>query len=275
MRPDRSLLGLAALALAVLSGGCAFVPASKYQGLRAESEALGEKNVALAARVEDLKTHARQAEERLARAEEEAALLAEARALDHRQLARYRQELDAFRQQIRMIAARGPSPPSSSGGLAQLAQRYPSLRFDPQTGMARLQADILFEPEAVELKPEARQALAELAKAIDGDAARDLRLMVVGHADGPPVAANPPAAQPAPPTDPFLLSTARALAVAGELKRLGVADARIGVAGLGGHQAMIPNLTADAQRKNRRVELFLFTPEVPVVGWTETTPRLY
>jgi len=73
----------------------------------------------------------------------------------------------------------------------------------------------------------------------------------------------------------FHLSTARANAVANLLQEKGVAPQRVGVAGFGGHQPIAPNATPRDRRKNRRVEVFVMAPGVPVVGWTETIPSVY
>ena len=64
-------------------------------------------------------------------------------------------------------------------------------------------------------------------------------------------------------------------AVSDALRRLGLEPERMGVAGCGLHQPVAPNLTGEDRAKNRRVELFVMAPEVPVVGWTESTPTLY
>jgi flagellar motor protein MotB len=47
------------------------------------------------------------------------------------------------------------------------------------------------------------------------------------------------------------------------------------VIGAGPHQPIAPNTSEENRRKNRRVELFVTAPEVPVIGWTETVPSLY
>jgi len=156
--------------------------------------------------------------------------------------------------------------------LAAISKDHPSLHFDPQTGVAKLDTDILFDSGKDELKPGAAKLLAEMARVLNASDAADLRLMVVGHTDDQPIAKTQ--GNEAFPTN-FHLSTARALAVAKELRRQGVKHDRMGVAGFGSHQPIAPNTSAAERHKNRRVELFVLAPDVPVVGWTETMPSMY
>ena len=60
-----------------------------------------------------------------------------------------------------------------------------------------------------------------------------------------------------------------------KLQQLGLANQRIGTMGYGPHQPVAPNKSPDDRRKNRRVEIFVMADEVPVIGWTESTPSLY
>jgi chemotaxis protein MotB len=114
--------------------------------------------------------------------------------------------------------------------------------------------------------------LGRLADVLESDEARGLRLMIVGHTDDRRIAGRPIREQY--PTN-FHLSTARANAVAELLRDRGVAPQRLGVAGFGAHQPIAPNGTPSDRRKNRRVEVFVMAPDVPVVGWTETIPSVY
>ena len=41
------------------------------------------------------------------------------------------------------------------------------------------------------------------------------------------------------------------------------------------HQPIAPNTTAADRQKNRRVEIFVMAPDVPVVGWSDSTPSVY
>ena len=52
-------------------------------------------------------------------------------------------------------------------------------------------------------------------------------------------------------------------------------DGRLGVAGFGAHEPVASNVSTNDRQKNRRVEIFVMAPETPVVGWTDTMPKLY
>jgi chemotaxis protein MotB len=232
-----------------------------------------ENDRAQAAQIETLRLHSRNVEDQLKRTEEELALANERAGLERRQSANYRREAGQIREQfLGVVNSRFPISPETSQRLAALAQKHPGLKFDLQTGIAKLETDILFDDGSAELKPGAEKALAEVVRLLNAPEAQDLRVLVAGHTDDRAIAKKP-AREKYP--DNFHLSTERALAVLAELRRLGLADARIGAAGFGSHQPIAPNLTPKDRQKNRRVELFVLAPEVPVVGWSETTPRLY
>lgn len=266
--PACALLGM----LAALSG-CAVVPKSQLNALKAQNQSLAEQKRAQTAQIENLQIHARNTEDQLMRTEEDLALLEEQLGLDRSQLVNYRQERDQLHEQFMGLLGGRPGMPSAvSGRLAEISQQYSSLQFDPQTGIAKLDTDVLFDVGTTELKPGARQVLGELVGVLNVPAARDLKLMVAGHTDDRLIAKKP--VREKYPNN-FHLSAARALAVADELRRLGLADERIGVAGFGPHQPIAPNITPKDRQKNRRVELFVMAPEVPVIGWTETIPTVY
>jgi outer membrane protein OmpA-like peptidoglycan-associated protein len=102
---------------------------------------------------------------------------------------------------------------------------------------------ILFDTNKSELKPESEQAIAEVAKLLEGDAG--LKLFVVGHTDTVGnVDAN------------LKLSQARAEAVMHALVRKhGVAAGRLRAFGAGAFAPVAPNDTEESRAKNRRVEL--------------------
>ena len=256
----------------VLLGGCV-VPQSRYAVIETQNRALQEQNRAQLAEIENLNVHARNTVDQLQRAEEELALLEDRAGLDSRRLANYRDEREQMRQQFAGLAnGRSHVSAAMSGRLAEISKRYPSLVFDPQTGIAKLDTDILFDSGQTELKPGADKVLSELAAVLQTPDALDLKLMVAGHTDDRRMAKRP--ARDKYPTN-FHLSTARAVAVAKAMSRFGIDSSRMGVAGFAEHQPIAPNVTASDRIKNRRVELFVLAPDVPIVGWTETIPSVY
>lgn len=262
------MLGLLAVAMA----GCV-APKGQLEALRVENRVLADQNRAQLVEIANLKNHSRTTEDRLRRAEEDLALFEERIGLGDRQLANYRQQSELLQEQFMdMVNGRGQMPPGLGAKLAEIARENSSLRFDPQTGVAKLDTDILFDSGKAELKPGAEKLLAQLARVLNAPEADDLRLMVVGHTDDQPIAKMSGGETFA---TNFQLSTARALAVAKTLRAEGVKSERMGVAGFGAHQPIAPGTTPAERHKNRRVELFVLAPDVPVVGWTETMPSVY
>ncbi len=255
-----------------LQAGC-MSSATSITALQAQNRALADQNKAQSTRFENLQVHSRNLESRLARAEEDLATMGEQLTLKQRQLATYEQERDLLKNQVPALAGpRVPMPAGLGRRLVEISRQYPSLQFDENTGVSKLDTDILFDTGSAELKAGADQVLRELAQVLASPEARDLRIMVAGHTDDRPVARKPARDKFA---NNFELSTDRALVVAEMLKRFGVDEQRMAVAGFGASQPVSPNLTSQDRQKNRRVELFVMAPSVPVIGWTETTPTLY
>jgi chemotaxis protein MotB len=234
---------------------------------------LTEQNRAATTQIENLRSHARGIEDRLRAAEEDLAASEDRSTLDRQQLANYRRERQELHEQFRgVVRSQSPLRADTTQRLAAVSRQFPSLRFDPQTGLAKLDVDILFDAGTADLKPGAQQVLSDLVRFLNTPKAEDLRVLVVGHTDDRQVAGRQ--ARDKYPNN-FYLSSDRALAVSGQLRRLGLADARIGVMGFGAEQPVASNLTARDRQKNRRAEVLVMAPEVPVVGWTETIPSLY
>jgi chemotaxis protein MotB len=107
-----------------------------------------------------------------------------------------------------------------------------------------LQSDILFDTGKSELKPEAKQPLADLAVALQG--LSDRRFQVAGHTD---------------PTGSdalnWRLSVARAVAVVETLVADGVPAKNLSAGGYGPHMPVASNDTDEGKKRNRRVELLL------------------
>lgn len=253
--------------------GCMFVPAAKWNASQARNRDLTEQNRAQLAEIENLRRHDRTLEDRLIRGEKQLALLQERADLDRKQLESYRREREGLYEQFQGLAfGRGRLPPELSRQLVELARRHPSLQFDPETGVSKLDTDILFDSGEAVLKPGAERLLDDLVRVLRSPAAGDLKIMVAGHTDNQLIAGR--MVREKYPNN-FHLSTARALAVTDRLKRAGLPEHRMGVAGFGPCQPIAPNATARDRQKNRRVEIFVMAEDVPVVGWTESTPSVY
>ncbi len=270
---DRPVLFSFLAAMLPWSAGCSLVPTTDLAALKGQNQSLGEQNRADATQIDNLRTHARGLEDQLKRTEEELALLAERSRLDRQRLANYERERQQLHAEFRGVAqSRSPLRPETSQRLAEIARRFPALKFDPQTGVTKLDTDILFDTGTTELKPGTEPVLRELVRFLNGPEAKDLRVLVVGHTDDRLIAKR--AAREKYPNN-FYLSADRALAVSDELRRLGLAEDRMGVMGFAAHQPVAPNGSPADRQKNRRVEVLVMAPEVPVVGWTETVPSLY
>ena len=185
-----------ALAAALLFAGCNMLPVADYQALKSQNQALAERNRAQAAQLENLQIHTRNTEDQLMRAEQDLAIADEQRELDHQQLANYQVERQRLHEQFQnLMDHRSKLPPSVGGRLAEISAKYPSLRFDPKTGISKLDTDILFDVGTADLKPGAEQVLGELAAVLKSNEARDLKIMVVGHTDDQPIGRKPASRQ--------------------------------------------------------------------------------
>lgn len=268
--PGRMLVGAALLAMA---GGCGVIAHPQLDACQSQNRVLQEQNRAQLAEIENLKAHTRQTENQLAATEQKVAVLEDQLGLKQKQLSTYQEERETLHAQVKGLAnARGQATPEVSRRLEALSQRYPSLHYDPKTGISKLDFDILFDSGQHELKPAAQQALKELASVLQSAESRDLRVLVVGHTDDQAIAKKPAREQY---NSNFDLSTARAQAVADYLRSQGLEEPRLGVAGFAASQPVAPNLTRNDRHRNRRVEIFVLAPEVPVVGWADTMPSIY
>jgi chemotaxis protein MotB len=221
---------------------------SKLATFESQNRSLTEQSRAQLAEIENLKIHARHVEDQLIQAERELAL----RDGGH-------------------LAGSG-MPAGVSGRLADLAERYPSLQYDPRTGISKLDTDVLFDSGDAELKPQADRVLGEIAEIFASPEARQLKLMVVGHADAQGIKGRE--LREKYPTN-WHLSAGRALTVADWLRNAGIPEARMGVVGFGQHQPIAANDTPETRERNRRVEIYVLAPETPVVGWADTAGGFY
>ncbi len=230
--------------------GCQTVSQSRYAALQSQNRTLTEQTRAQLAEIENLKIHTRHVEDQLIKAEE-----------------------DLARQDQRQRMGRGDQLPQGlSGRLVALSTRYPSLQFDPNTGVSKLDTDFLFDSGDAELKASSDRILAELADVFQSPEARDLKILVVGHTDDQGIKGRE--VRERYPNN-WHLSAGRALAVADRLRKAGIPQERMGVVGFGEFQPISANDTAESRHRNRRVEIYVLGPETPVIGWADTTRSMF
>lgn len=244
-----AMQALAAIALA--ASGCKMATPSQHAAVQSQNRTLTEQSRAQLAEIENLKVHSRSVEDRLINAE---------------------QELARVEQRDGKRLAGGSLPGGVNGRLADLAARFGCLQYDPQTGTSKVDTDLLFDSGETELKPGADRVLQEFAEIFQSPEARELKIMVVGHADARAIKGRE--VRERYPTN-WHLSAGRALVVADRLRQAGIPEDRMGVAGFAQHQPISPNDSAPDRQKNRRVEIFVLGPETPVVGWSDGTNKVY
>jgi chemotaxis protein MotB len=258
------------LGFIVCCAGCLVAPKSQLLDCQTQNRVLAEQNRAQLAEIDNLKVHCNLTEDKLARAEEDLALLERRVGMDTTRLVVYQQEHSELNEQVQDLLGgglRAKLPQRVGKQLADLSRRFPGMRFDPDLGVAKLDADVLFDNGQVEPKPGAKEMARELVGALKSPEAGNLKVVVVGHTDDRPAGEDS--------SNNLRLSAARAVAVADLMREAGLPEKRLGVAGLASHEPVAPNTSERDRQKNRRVEIFIVSPDVPVVGWTDTMPSLY
>jgi flagellar motor protein MotB len=253
-----ALLLSLAICLATLFG-CQLVPKNQLDSAESHNRMLLEQKNALLAENENLKTHSHRLEDQVKQAEEELAALDEQMGAEHR-------KADA------VVHGRNEMPLSLSQSFAQLSQQREGMEFDDQTGASKLDTDVLFDRGKAEIRSDAYPLLDEFAELLKSPAARELRVMVVGHSDNPQVAKRETRELF---SDNWHLANARALAVAEYLQSRGVRQEQLGMTTFGKHPSSASNRSAAERQRNHRVEIFVTGPHTPIVGWTETASDLY
>lgn len=276
MRFNAFIVGLTALVLSTVGGGCSWVPKSKLTALEAQNKQLQADNQTQLAELKSLKHHSRKLEDELVRTPGGEAKTRDLVA-EYRQAAR--SEWDAYKSRTKLTgygAARSAGGGATTGGaatakLAELAKRYTTLNYDAELGICKYRDDVLFDAGRATIPRDQETRITDLAAILNAPEAKAVTVMIVGHADDR--MADKEASQQLY-RDNWDLSAARALAVAEQLRTAGLAGDRIGVSSFGQHQPKPADKAADA-RSNRRVEIFLLEPNLPVAGRVESTRRLY
>lgn len=123
----------------------------------------------------------------------------------------------------------------------------------PEGGI-RMEGDYFFDPGMASLRREAKASLDKLAEVI---AAREGRVIVIGHTDSDPIDKS---SKMWPTKLNHQLGAARAVEVMAYLVGKGIPKERFEVRSPGEFQPIAPNDTKEGKKKNRRVEIFLVPP---------------
>ncbi|MFT7641997.1 MAG: outer membrane protein OmpA-like peptidoglycan-associated protein [Pirellulaceae bacterium] len=146
----------------------------------------------------------------------------------------------------------------SLAALEKIATANELLRFDHEEGIARFVDTIRFGDGDVTLTPVENGKLRKLLSLLESDAGQELRVVVTGHGD-------PHATEEAN----WLLSSQRAAAVAGFMKRNGISSERLRIVG------SAPSDEVSVHTQPRRAEIFLVKPETRMIGWADSMEHLY
>ncbi|PIE22088.1 MAG: hypothetical protein CSA62_14010 [Planctomycetota bacterium] len=213
--------GLALLSL----GSCASTV--EYQRLEQQNRNLQES-------IDDLNVYLKAAEDKCSRLERKNKELSE--------VASSREELEAQKARLRkLIEEFGQLRPSAAGNLSKGVE---VIRNDLGEGF-RIEGKLLFPSGRTELTAEGKKTLASLMPLL-----RERRqLRIVGHTDTDPIKHSDWKSN-------LDLSSARAVAVAEELRKLGVAYEQMSVMGFGSARPASDAEPRD-KAKDRRVEIYL------------------
>ena len=165
----------------LLDGKLGVIPRSRYDNLQGQNRTLAERASAQQAEIENLKLHTRNVENQLIRAEEDLARLDDRGKADRHKLASSKRPHEGLESQPGYGGNAMPAELSSR--LADLADRYPSLHYDEESGVSKFDTDVLFDSGEARLTVPARKMLGEFAEIFQAPEARDLKIMVVGHTD--------------------------------------------------------------------------------------------
>jgi chemotaxis protein MotB len=163
-----------------------------------------------------------------------------------------------------LLKNKSPLSSGATQAFEELQRKYPDFQFDPQTGVSKLSSDLLFASGSSEIADAALPKLRDIANILNRGDSQELNLLVVGHTDDTRVVKPNTKAQH---LDNWGLSTHRANAVLRALSKDGIKDKRMGSAGYGPHQPIVPNSNDANRAKNRRVEIFVLAPNASLAGW--------
>ena len=247
----RSLVMTATLMALLISSGCYAVSDTQMRMGQARAMQMSRNQQFLAGRVNQLAAEKGGLEHQLAIANQRLNNLNSERAALH----------DRYKHLL--ASSTNPLPGGATARFRALAEQYPEFEFDPETGVSKLNTDLLFALGSDKIRKEAHHILAEFAEILNSPEAQQFNILVVGHTDDVPIKkANTKARH----ESNWELSAHRGTAVIHALSRHGLAEARMGVAGYAMYQPVAPNSDDHNRQKNRRVEIYVLAPDAAVVG---------
>ncbi len=256
-RPSRKLGVLLVLSVC----GC-MVPKGQLNTCQTQNRALAEKNAALQAEVENLRTHRDQLVHKLQQAEEEVALVRQENELIRRRLALREQAIQTT------DSAYGASPmvlPADSRvRLEQLAKRFPSLGLNPQNGQCQLLSERLFPAGQSQLSSEAEGSVRGLIQVLQSPEGKELRVWIVAEA---PEGSSPGRSGGRGAERIGSLAAQQALALKEKLCQMGLPSNRVGLAAVPSSPAWSNSSGPQSTAAGCQLKVFLVPPEVPIIGW--------
>ncbi len=163
----------------------------------------------------------------------------------------------------RLASQKSPLSDEATNRFQDMAKRFPGVEFDPNTGVAKLDSDLLFDSGNDEVRAQADATLREIASILNDGATKQLRVQIVGHTDDRPIVKA--STKVKHPTN-WHLSTDRANSVLLALKKNGVDERRMRSAGASMFESVADNKDPKARARNRRVEIYILAPDAKDVA---------
>jgi len=207
-------------------------------------------------------------------AESENGKLAQELHIKNQRLANIQTERSQLKNQVLGLINRSkndlqnPLSKESTKQLQNLTRDFPEFEFDARTGVSKFDSDILFSSGSAQINSRGRQVLGKFAEILNRADTRNFNILVVGHTDDQRIAKGKTRSRH--PTN-WHLSTNRADSVILVLAKSGVKESRMGAAGYSKYQPVSTNTDAKSRQKNRRVEIYVLTPDAVVAGWDPVT----
>ncbi len=170
-------------------------------------------------------------------------------------------------ERFRNAGRSSPLSDDANARLEKLTRDFPGIEFDRNTGVAKLDSDLLFESGSDEIRPQADAALRAVANILNDGATKQLRIQIVGHTDDRPIVKATTKSKH--PTN-WHLSTNRANSVLLALKKNKVDERRMRAAGASMYESVTSSKDPKAKAKNRRVEIYILAPDAKdVAAWEQ------